>query len=435
MSNQEASKKKRMIEYLIITVLVLSLLMDYGYLIVNSNKNQYDIRLKEAAKQAAIGIEQVMTDAVTFVEAIAEIMSEYEDIHSEEALDCLRRVNTKSNFTRMWLTKADGSAISTEGESSNATGRPYLESGLKGESGISEIQISRVNGEKNVVVYAPVCNKDGITGLVIGIYKLNDLTRVVDINCFDRSGYCSLIRENGEVIVKTSDSETATPGKYSYTHKTEINDWCVFVELPLEFIYEDIRQQLLFSTMLCLKFMILIAYLLAKKHHGEKVILERLAYSDSLTSLMNRGTIEENIKKNIENNEKKKYVFIIIDVDHFKLINDTIGHMSGDYLLKKIADYLDESFGECGLVSRLGGDEFAVFCREFDSMEEIYGRMNSFADKVKELNTVNKWKEEISISAGVVVYPDEGTDFESLYKAADRKMYQIKAKGGNGVQY
>lgn len=435
MSNQEASPKKRMLEYIVILMIVSSVLLDYGYLIVNSNKNKYDIRLKEAAKQAAIGVEQAMTDAVTFVEAIAEVMAEYEDIHSGEALDCLWRVNTKSNFTRMWLTKADGSAISTEGESSDATGRPYLESGLKGESGISEIQTSRVNGEKNVVVYAPVYHKGQITGLVIGIYRLNDLTKVVDINCFDRSGYCSLIRENGEVIVETRNSETTKPGKYSFTHKTEINDWCVFVELPQEFINDDIRQQLLFSVILCVKLIILIVYLLAKKHHGEKIILEKLAHSDSLTLLMNRGTVEEKIKEYLENSEKEKYVFIIIDVDHFKLINDTIGHISGDFLLKEIAEYLDESFGSCGLVSRLGGDEFAVFCRNFDSMEEIYDRMNSFTDKIKELDATNHWKENISISAGVVVYPEEGTDFESLYKAADRKMYQIKAKGGNGVQY
>ena len=125
-------KARKTVKFLMPIVLIASLIVVvilYASRNFTITKTQYETRLKETGEQLADGIELHMNTSVSFLEALAEVFSEYDDIHSEEALDTLRRVSEKSDFTRMWLTKANGEAMSSEGSSSNATGRAYLESG------------------------------------------------------------------------------------------------------------------------------------------------------------------------------------------------------------------------------------------------------------------------------------------------------------------
>lgn len=158
-----------------------------------------------------------------------------------------------------------------------------------------------------------------------------------------------------------------------------------------------------------------------------------MAYNDRLTKLPNRFSFAQKINHAIDKAENKGTLLSIffIDLDGFKTVNDTIGHEGGDILLKEVADSLQKSVGKSGTVARFGGDEFMVMldnATDFDSIIEI-------ADRIMELFsnafTINDQDFSVTASAGISLYPRDGTTSEILIKNADIAMYKAKEKGKN----
>lgn len=162
--------------------------------------------------------------------------------------------------------------------------------------------------------------------------------------------------------------------------------------------------------------------------------LSNSARRDTLTNIWNRKFIEDDLDKYF--GIKNKGVFIIFDVDNFKMVNDTYGHMFGDSVLCKFAEILQDKIGPRDVAARLGGDEFVVFLKGEYSDEEI----NAYCDMV--LNSVkNELKDEMetsfvpSASIGIAVAPENGTDFASLYHKADKALYYVKQNGKGFYRY
>lgn len=469
-------KVRKTVKFLMPIVLIASLIVVvilYASRNFTITKTQYETRLKETGEQLADGIELHMNTSVSFLEAMAEVFSEYDDIHSEEALDTLRRVSEKSDFTRMWLTKANGEAMSSEGSSSNATGRAYLESGLRGESGISEVQISIVNGEQNVVIYAPIYHNDTITGLVIGIYKLEELSQIIDVECFEGQGHCDIFRKNGDIIVysenKNNKNQTnlldywedfsfvhnnsiaeikrnldnGEPGiishqygeyyQYSYYCPVGINDWFVFVTLPENVVTKEFRENAFSAATLCVSFMIVLSAFLINNYQKKNKKLVKLAQTDSMTELLNRGAIEQSIDQSLGEYTSEKCILMLFDIDKFKTVNDTKGHIVGDLLLKKIAQLMSSEFRKIDILGRLGGDEFIIFIRDIEDEDVIISKAMDFLGKLRKLSEEGDFGIDISGSMGIAISPRDGKTFAQLYERADELMYKAKDSGGDCV--
>jgi c-di-GMP phosphodiesterase Gmr len=157
-----------------------------------------------------------------------------------------------------------------------------------------------------------------------------------------------------------------------------------------------------------------------------------LALHDSLTELYNRMAIQEHLQNNISSGER--FALILIDLDHFKPINDTYGHLVGDLYLKHIAHVLKEHSEPADFIGRFGGDEFVIVipCPEDVGAveQEVSRRLSSLhrsSFEHKELTL------SISFSAGVSVYPRDAEDVTTLMKKADEAMYSVKRNGRNGV--
>jgi len=168
-----------------------------------------------------------------------------------------------------------------------------------------------------------------------------------------------------------------------------------------------------------------------KKRVEERV--SYLAHYDDLTNLPKRAFFLEKIDNELQKISKpgKKLALMFLDLDNFKLINDTLGHDSGDELLKIVASHLRSSVRESDIVSRLGGDEFTIALLDIESKEEI----EAIARKI--LSITNKSvllaRKEITISSsiGISVYPDDASDLDSLLKYSDIAMYRAKTEGKN----
>jgi diguanylate cyclase (GGDEF)-like protein/PAS domain S-box-containing protein len=165
--------------------------------------------------------------------------------------------------------------------------------------------------------------------------------------------------------------------------------------------------------------------------------LEQMALYDFLTGLANRVSfndrLEQALRKARRQNSQTGLMFI--DLDRFKEINDTLGHDSGDALLKKVAEWLQKSVRECDTVARLGGDEFAIILENINDHQDA----TNTADRILTAFTTPvryDGKEFFtSPSIGIAVYPGDAAKAEDLLKYADLAMYQAKENGGNDYSF
>lgn len=160
--------------------------------------------------------------------------------------------------------------------------------------------------------------------------------------------------------------------------------------------------------------------------------LERLATHDPLTGLLNRSGLERRLEGECSRAGRfhEKLLFVVLDLDHFKQVNDTLGHPAGDQLLIKLGTELSESVRIYDLVSRLGGDEFVVVFSGWEETDSNYKRIKKWLLGVEK--SLPDLGIDIGLSAGVARFPD-CDNFRSLYQKADEFLYQAKQQGRHRV--
>ncbi|MED4581698.1 EAL domain-containing protein [Brevibacillus choshinensis] len=157
-----------------------------------------------------------------------------------------------------------------------------------------------------------------------------------------------------------------------------------------------------------------------------------LAFHDALTGLPNRRFVEEKLDAMIEEARQLEYIFYVmfLDLDRFKLVNDSLGHDYGDLLLKEAAMRLSNCIGQRGVVSRLGGDEFMVIMADV-SEETVVQVADSLNRTIEQSFLINGHELYITTSIGISRYPMDGEDRHGLMKTADTAMYSAKERGKN----
>ncbi len=189
-----------------------------------------------------------------------------------------------------------------------------------------------------------------------------------------------------------------------------------------------------------------IGYVIASVHANRKTAktlqtaqeeLEYFAYFDALTSLANRRMFIEHLRRliTLSRRHDMRFALLLIDLDRFKQINDTLGHDAGDALLVEISARLRRAVRSDDHVARLGGDEFAVILQSADNAEEIERICTRISDSFTNKVQFNGMQIATSTSFGVAVFPEDGDQEESLYKSADLALYEAKRSGRNTWRY
>ena len=161
--------------------------------------------------------------------------------------------------------------------------------------------------------------------------------------------------------------------------------------------------------------------------------LESLAYYDALTGLPNRIFFEQEVQICME--EKKDLAIINLDIDDLKHINDMYGQETGDRYIKHISKILENSINKSDIAARLGGDQFAIMCYGNEKEREITAKMDYILSQVRTIWVVAEGSMQISVSAGIALYPDNGTQFSSLMQNAEIAMFRHKNKGKDGYTF
>jgi diguanylate cyclase (GGDEF)-like protein/PAS domain S-box-containing protein len=175
---------------------------------------------------------------------------------------------------------------------------------------------------------------------------------------------------------------------------------------------------------------------ITKRKKAEEMIRYQANY-DLLTGLPNRMLFNERLSLSLTQSRQhqKKLAVCFLDIDHFKKINDTLGHSAGDLLLKNFASRVSQCVRKGDTVARWAGDEFTLIIPEIELTDDVANIAQRILDVLKNPFDLDGNQLHISSSIGIAIYPDDGECAETLIKNADAALYRVKEKGRNNYQF
>jgi diguanylate cyclase (GGDEF)-like protein len=184
-----------------------------------------------------------------------------------------------------------------------------------------------------------------------------------------------------------------------------------------------------------LLFMPLLAVYSAGRQAVRMAKAEHQATHDSLTELPNRRWFREEVARALAEPGSKRAAILLVDLNRFKEVNDTLGHHHGDLVLRQVGPRLEGAFRESDIVARLGGDEFAVFMPNVSESQAAHSAVQRFQMALKTPIEADGISIELDASVGVAWYPDHGDDVDTLLQRADVAMYRAKATHADWERY
>lgn len=175
---------------------------------------------------------------------------------------------------------------------------------------------------------------------------------------------------------------------------------------------------------------------ITERKRSEETI-RHMAYHDHLTGLPNRLLLNDRLDQALAMGRRHSYLVAVLflDIDRFKVINDTLGHALGDELIKAAAERLRKQLRGTDTVARLGGDEFTVLLQDINGIEGVTKVAENIFSIFKEPFNIKGHELFLTVSIGISVYPDDGADRETLLKNADIAMYLAKDEGRNAYRF
>ena len=182
-------------------------------------------------------------------------------------------------------------------------------------------------------------------------------------------------------------------------------------------------------------FIVVVRDITERKRAEERLVY--LANYDGLTGLPNRALFRDRLHQAVAHakRENRLVAVIFFDLDHFKKINDTLGHHVGDQLLVGAAARLTSSVRELDTVARLGGDEFMVILESIKHVDEVTDIVTNLLEALEKPFLLEGQEAFVAASAGIAIYPFDDVDINNLVKNADTAMFRAKEQGGNTYQY
>ena len=396
-------------------------------------------------------------EAYYLYDAMDPGLSEYDKIKREEAINNrIVDIGLMENYSDFGIVFSDDHKV---GWISNSTQDLFPEGGIY-EAFAAHITNARkkdgwcfgVHGNTDRIYYIKRLNANGI--LVSSIYtrelssvfvypeQLEDMTiRLVGDE--DVILFSSDPSEIGTLLPETlrSDSKKEDPA-YIINVNTCSNGWQVICSIPTDSVLrENHRLQgitLLISAgvvVLALLIGLLLITRMSKPVEGIVTSLKEKAEIDRLSGVMNKGTFQEMTEERLaRQGTNQTHVFVMLDVDNFKQVNDNLGHAYGDQVIIRVGQLLRRLYDRETIIGRLGGDEFALYtqCVDIDPKEVIRAveeQMDYVLEEFGKEFEKERESSDISLSAGIHVVSGTAVTFKELYEAADAALYKSKQNG------
>lgn len=211
-----------------------------------------------------------------------------------------------------------------------------------------------------------------------------------------------------------------------------------YVDRQVSLQWENTKKMLIYLIVAIITFigLVVVINIVGKIRNNEKKKeLEDKADTDLLTGLTNKLATERKIKDYMTQNPNSQSMLFVLDVDNFKKINDTMGHAFGDEVLRSLGQQIGAIFRTTDVIGRIGGDEFMIFLKGVSDKESVRKEAKKVETFFKNFQAGEYVKYAATASIGVAIFPQEGNDFETLYKAADQGLYKAKKRGKNQLAF
>lgn len=422
-------------------------------------------------------LKSVLDIQFNYLSGMASYMGEREDLFCQENKRLIQSIVKEQDLDLIGIINADGDVYYNNGAKKNVKTRKYFKKAMQGKKVMSPPLESKVDGETKVILAVPIYKDGKVYGVLGASYNVGALNQMLFDDIYDGVGFSMIIDASGRIIscdsgasyrrinindnvydfyIKSGEVAEGTMAqakanikkqksgilvlknesdvRYLAYEPLHINNWMLCYMVPQKKAQEGFqfirsREMLLFAIIGVgvITFLILIF----QRSFMRQKRMREIASRDGLTQLYNKVGTEHLIKEWLHSN-KASGVFMMMDVDYFKQINDTYGHAVGDRVLYKVGHLLKSSFRENDIVGRIGGDEFLIFMEGVTSEEFAVRRMENLQQYLRELPMEELEGHMLTCSMGAAFAPKDGTTFEELYKHADEALYVTKRNGRDG---
>lgn len=400
--------------------------------------------------------------------------------------DILEEVVKSSGASYAYVANDEGIAVDINGNSIDVADNEDYNSVLTGIRIISDIADAE-GGHNMISFYAPVNKRGTIAGVVCLQYSAEQFEKLPNINGQDGQSIFALMKNDGNMVSSIgkgkpengtniydiiTDNENTVSGtseklikqalktnkavmtecsvngvpRVILCRNTGINGWYI-VEMYTQYYYElsckkgyaptgTVIKRLLIALFLFFGLVVAIFVFNKAFYNRKREELRRKAETDLLTGLYNKIATEKYISEHISGEGKEEPgMLFVIDVDNFKKINDTMGHAFGDTVISSLGVKLKSQFRSSDIVGRIGGDEFMVYLKKIPNDDIRRKEADVMTAFFEEFTAGDYVKYSATASIGVAIYPDDGKNFEELYKAADKGVYLAKQRGKSQLAF
>lgn len=453
---------------------------------VKSKTNASELVTKNMTAAVETSMNRIKT-RVTLLETvgkpIGELLGKVSSLESSQAQELAETAMKHSGAYMVCICDETGNGIDNAGEKISIAQTDYFEALYEAEEIRYVFTMNDGIQEQNaIIVSIPVENK-AQPGRLLLFYPLNNFEAVVrqgdaiswsSVSLMDAGGtiliasgarrnwqpgdnlFDSFGKDNSDNIKRIKNringnlsgmtSFTINGAAYTLVYvPLGINDWTLVTSIEQDYVdrlvssqWKNVRNMLyqLIITMVVFAIVVVCVNIISKMYNVRKEKqLEEKADTDLLTGLNNKLATERKIKEFMARNPDSQSMMFILDIDNFKKINDTMGHAFGDEVLRSLGKQIGTIFRTSDIIGRAGGDEFIIFLKNMTDIESIRKEAKKVEDFFKDFKAGEYTKYSATASIGVAIFPKEGSDFESLYKAADQALYKAKKRGKNQLAF
>jgi len=409
----------------------------------------------------------------------ASVLSLEDTVLIEHSYELLQGVVDSSQATYGYVSDSAGNCVDIKGNSFNVWDNPDFGQALTGIQVISDVEDLQ-GGERMLAFYSPITKNGTVEGVVCLQYPVDRFNLIPNQSDYDGSTVYMLIRSDGVISSLTGirpkvalnenifDKLAGTDGaivqriRNNIENNKPIQECAVLdssdiflnafpvgisglyvMEIHSGYYYrvinsrnyadtKDVLVKLFVALVLFLGAVIVLNIINRTVYNKSRIELQNKAETDLLTGLLNKIATEKHIQEFLDGDGKNEpAMLVVLDIDNFKKINDTMGHAFGDHVLATLGVRLKNQFRSSDIIGRIGGDEFIVFLKKIPNEEIRDKEANKLINFFKDFKAGDYVKYSVTSSMGVAMYPEDGGNFEQLYKAADKGVYQSKKNGKN----
>ncbi|MGN0598044.1 MAG: diguanylate cyclase [Ruminiclostridium sp.] len=483
-------RKKRESKYyllLLVILCVLILLAAFFWfqnaLRENINQTNYEI-MQETARQQLFNFETKIQGQLNQLQLYAR---SYENVDMNDYNAVKELINVTEgagSFHTISIADSTGKLINNNNTAAgNILRKQYFKDAIEGNVAIGLNYSDDDNKILEIIYAVPIYQGETINGVLVGSELQSDINDYLMTDSFGGLGESFIIDNEGNIILSSANGKDMIGGSTNYLNyltdakagdsgglfsqaeagsadeqasvhrfsfedteyiviqnSVAFNGWSHILQVDAFFVNSQRTRISNYVLILLLVVLVsvcaVIAVLFRMQAWADR--LRKKAERDLLTNLLNKKTFESNVENILSNQSAGEMgALLIIDLDNFKTINDTMGHMVGDRVLSGVAEEMRKTFRQQDYLGRIGGDEFAVylmFSNESDENER-YDVIRSRADRLcvrigKIAENLNQ-NMKISCSIGIALNPEHGITYEQLYQSADDALYQSKNSGKN----